>query len=410
MIMKKLKQSTVIMIALILGAIFGLLAPTAVPWISFIGDIFLKLVQMSLPLLVLGQVAVAVARINLKELGRMGGHTLAQFLIVTLTATLWGAAFAFIFKPGVGIDMTTVTAEAYEPVNQTLWDVIVGFVPKNIFVALTEGNMMQVTLFSLFLGAAISLLMHERQKNMQTLSILDELNDIVMKIMSLVMKTAPIGVFSLTSSAFSKQGIQVLMPLMYYVVVFLLANLTFILFWHLIQAMYTKQNFWKLVRGTFNMSAFAFSVNSSAVALSTQMRDSENILGVSEEVSSFVNPLGLSLNSPGSAMSNAFVLVMAGQMYNINWGLADYFMIIMIGFFVSYASANIPGGGLVSLNMVMTQMGFGAEVIGVLATVDYPTGMTRSMTNVNLDATTAVMVAYDMGELDQEVLDHYYTK
>lgn len=403
--MKKLNQSTVILIALVLGAVFGIILPNISLSFSFIGDIFLKLVQMSLPLLILGQVIAAVGNINIRELGKLGGRTIGLFLVMSLFGAIWGALVAGVFNPGVGLDMSNQASTAVQETDQSLVSVITGFFPSNIFAALSEASLMQITVFALFFGIALSLLQDEKGETLTFTKVLDNVNDIVMKIMSIVMRFAPIGVFSLTSSALATYGIDVIISMIYYVFVFYLAMISYLLIWHVIEAIYLKESVWTVIKQTLNMSLFAFSVNSSAVAFPTQLRDSKSKLGVSEDISSFVNPLGMNLNSPGSALSNAFVLIMAGQMYGMNFSLADYVMVVFIGFAASYATAVIPGGGIVSLNIVLPAMGFGPEAIAIFAAVDYPTGMMRSLGNVNLDATAAVIVGESLNEVDHDILN-----
>lgn len=408
--MKKTNQSAIILIGLLLGVCVGLLLPEISQSLRFLGDIFLRLVQMALPILVLGQVSAAIAHIDISKLGKLGSRTLVTFFSSVVLASVWGTIIAIVFKPGKGLSVVNQVESATQANNQSIISVITDFFSDNIFTSLTEGNLLQITVFAVFFGVAISLLQTEKGKVLNLTQIIDELNETIMKIMAIVMKFAPIGVFSLTATAMANYGIAVMLPMLYYIVVFLFALLSYMFICYLICALYTKTSVWQLIKQTFPMSFFAFSVNSSAVALPTQIKDAKEKLGFSDELTSFIMPLGMNINSPGSALSNAFVLVMAGQMYGMHYHFSDYLMIIFIGIAASYATAVIPGGGLVSLNIVLPSMGFGAETIGIFATVDYPTGMMRTMTNVNLDAQAGVLVAESLDAIDYDVLNEKESK
>ncbi len=400
----RVSNTTLIMIAMLSGALFGLLFPEGGQSISFLGDIFLSLIQMSLGLLILGQVSAAVAKINLRQLGKLGSRTIGLFVLSVIFATIWGVLWTVVFQPGASVTLAQGAADAVVGVeDQSLIDIIVGFFPSNIFESLAEGSMMQITVFALVFGAALSLL--RSNKEMSFMNGLEEFNDIILEMMGLVMKFAPVGVFALLANAMGTHGLTVILPLIYYVLVFYGAVVSYMFLWAFIAGAYVKESPWQISKQLLNMSLFTFAANSSAASLPVQMADSRNKVGLSEEATSFIMPLGMSLNSPASAMHNSMALVIAAQMHGLNFGLEDYVVAVLIGIFTSYATAVIPGGGLVSLNMVLPQMGFGAETIAIFATVDYPTGMMRSMGNVHLDVTTGMMAADSVGELDHDVLN-----
>lgn len=399
-----MSDTTLIMVGMILGGIFGLSFPQLGQSISFLGDIFLNLIQMSLGFLILGQVIAAVAKINIRKLGKLGTRTIAVFFSTVLLSTVWGVLWSVIFKPGAGMDLSTQTSNGVVDVeNQSIIEVILGFFPDNIFESLTNGTMMQITVFALVFGAALSLLNSE--KEFKFMNLLDEFNRIILKMMGIVMKIAPIGVFALIANAMGTYGVDIFGPLIQYILVFLGAIISYMILWILIVAVYTKESPLQIGKQLLSMSLLAFASNSSAVILPTQIKDSREKLGMSSESASFMMPLGMSLNSPGSALHNAMVLVIAGQMYGMSFSFGDYITVIFIATFASYATAVIPGGGVVALNIVLPQMGFGADVIGFFATVDYPTGMFRTTANVQLDATAGMVVAKSIGELDHDVLN-----
>jgi len=400
---KQVSGTTLIIVGMILGALFGLVFPSWGQSISFLGDIFLSLIQMGLGLLILGQVSAAVAKLDLRKLGRLGSRTIGAFFLSALLSTVWGVLWAAIFRPGDGMSITTQAEGSVVAVeNQSIIDVIVGFFPDNIFESLANGTMMQITVFALIFGAALSLLKSE--KDFKFMSLLDEFNRIILEIIRIVMKIAPIGVFALVANAMGTHGVSIFAPLFRYIVVFIAAVLSYMVLWIIISALFVKESPIQVGKQLLGMSSLAFASNSSAVTLPTQMADSREKLGISKEATSFMMPIGMSLNSPGSALHNALILVIAGQMHGLTFGMGDYLTIIFIATFASYATAVIPGGGVVALNIVLPQMGFGAETIAFFATVDYPTGMFRTMANVQLDATAGMIAAHSMGELDPDIL------
>lgn len=399
----KKNQSRIITVSLVLGAIFGLLFPNVSSSIGFIGEIFLRLIQMGLPLLILGQVVGAVSNLNLTKLGKLGGQTVGLFVLQAALGTLWGILTAVLFNTGRSINFVSAGQDVINGESQNVVDVIVGIFPTNIIESLTAGSMIQIVVFAILFGMGLSLVKY-RGEGKNLADFITDFNTTIIELINIVMLFAPIGVFTLVANALSKYGSTAFLPIINFILVLTFGCLSYLLIWYIITGIYLKVSPMLLINKTLNLGLFSFAVSSSAIALPEQIKVSTKDLGISQEAASFIMPLGMSLNSPASAMSNAMILVVAGQLHGVNYNLSDYIIIFFIGLLASYATAVIPGGGIVSLNMILPQMGFGAETLALFAAPDYLNGMTRTIPNVNLDVLAGLIVAKNLNELDYDIL------
>ena len=219
------------------------------------------------------------------------------------------------------------------------------------------------------------------------------------------MITAPIGIFALISSTISNLGVQIILPLLKYLTVYAFATLLFLLLWILFITLYARVNPLRLVKNMKNMSVTALATTSSAITLPVAMDETRNKLGLSDRITNLVLPLGMSLNSNGSAMHMAITVTAISQMYNIEFGVQQIFYAAIAATFISLANAVVPGAGLVSLAIIVPQMGLPIESIAIFAGVEWFVGMLLTILNVNSDVYTAIVVAKSVDELDYDIFN-----
>ena len=404
----KINMTAVITLSMVLGAAFGLIAGRNFHLIEMLGQLFLRLIQMSIILLVTGQIIEAIGSIRPAETGKIGVKTVIIFLVSTLLASIFGVVMALLFKPGVGILISNIDAgtQVTQAQSNSLADTLLGFFPTNIIQAMSDGVIVQVIVFAIFFGFGLSLVY--KDENSQLYSIIVEFNKVIMGIINMVMKTAPVGVFCLVASSIGKFGIEVIIPLAKYLGVFALATVIFLTIWVVIVSLYTHVKIKDIVSGITRMSLVALATTSSAVTLPIEMEDAENKLGVTKAVNKITLPLGVSLNSNGAAMHIAITILTVAQLYGIEFGFSKLLYIIILACFASMANAVVPGAGLVSLSIVIPQMGLPIEAIALFAGVEWFVGMLRTITNVDADTFTAMLVAKSENLLNYDVFKKDY--
>lgn len=402
--MKKLSMVTKILIAVILGIGFGLLFPSISHQIKLLGDIFLKLMQMAIPILVLGQIIQAMGSIKPRELTSLGGRTIIIFGVSSLLAAGFGILMAVLFSPGKGIDISGIGESAIKTQEISLTETITDLFPKNIFESLTSGSIIQIIVFALFFGLALNKFMQSHPES-QLFQVILDFNEIIIQVISYVMIFAPIGIFSLISSTISNLGIKIVLPLVKYLFIYGLSTFLFLALWIAFLSIYCKFSPLKLIKNMRHMSIMALATTSSAITLPIEMEEAHTKIGLSKRITNLVLPLGMSLNSNGSAMHMAITVVTIAQMYTINLTVQRFVFLAIMATFVSLANAVVPGAGLVSLAIIVPQMGLPVASIAIFAGVEWFVGMLRTILNVNSDVYSAVLIAKTVDELDYEVFN-----
>lgn len=408
--MDKIKKSSLtfqIMIMTVLGIVFGALFGQSLGFLDVIGQIFLRLIQMSIVVLIMGQIIEAVGNLNPKGLGKIGLKTFSLFIISSVIAAMIGLIAGVIFNPGSGVDTSLLesSSENIEAVSSgTIPELILNFFPANIFSSMAENSIVQVIVFSLIFGLALSFVRTEQRDHM-ILGWIKQFNMVILKMIGLIMKTAPIGIFAIIASTISQMGLSVILPMGKYLVVYGLATLLYLVIWFIITSLYLKVSIVKLTRNMFQMSLMALTTTSSAITLPTALNDSKEKLGISDRIAKLVLPLGMSLNSNGSAMHMAITIITIAQIYGVTYGMGDYVYIVILATMASLANAVVPGAGLVSLSIVIPNMGLPIESIALFAGVDWFVGMLRTILNVDSDTTTALLVAKSENELDYTIFN-----
>ena len=389
--MKKPSMITQIAIAVVVGILVGLLIPASGNYLKIVGDVFLRLMQMAIPILILGQIVQAVGSINPKELTSLGGRTIAVFGISSLAAALWGVLMAVIFNPGYGVKMTGFQDASIKAQEISITDTILNFVPKNIFDSLTQGSIIQIIVFALFFGLALNKYLQSHPET-QLFQIIVDFNEVIITVIRYVMYLAPLGIFALIASTISHLGLQIILPLVKYLLVYGLGTILFLGIWILVITLYCKVSPLRLITDMKNMSVMALATTSSAITLPVALEETETKLGLSKRITNLVLPLGMSLDSNGSAMHMAFTVMTIAQMYQLDFDITKMIYLAITATFVSLANAVVPGAGLVSLAVIVPQMGLPIESIAIFAGVEWFVGMLRTILNVNSDVYSAILV------------------
>ena len=402
--MKKPSMITQIAIAVVVGILVGLFIPASGNYLKIVGDVFLRLMQMAIPILILGQIVQAVGSINPKELTSLGGRTIAVFGISSLAAALWGVLMAVIFNPGYGVKMTGFQDASIKAQEISITDTILNFVPKNIFDSLTQGSIIQIIVFALFFGLALNKYLQSHPET-QLFQIIVDFNEVIITVIRYVMYLAPLGIFALIASTISHLGLQIILPLVKYLLVYGLGTILFLGIWILVITLYCKVSPLRLITNMKNMSVMALATTSSAITLPVALEETETKLGLSKRITNLVLPLGMSLNSNGSAMHMAFTVMTIAQMYQLDFDITKMIYLAITATFVSLANAVVPGAGLVSLAVIVPQMGLPIESIAIFAGVEWFVGMLRTILNVNSDVYSAILVAKSVDEIDYTVFN-----
>ncbi|WP_067139589.1 dicarboxylate/amino acid:cation symporter [Oceanivirga salmonicida] len=404
----KISMTNKIMLSMVLGVVIGFIFGKEILIFKLMGTLFLRLIQMSIVLLVMGQVIEAVGVVNTKSLGKLGIKTIIVFMTSSLIAAIYGVLFGVVFKPGLGISGEVISKDVAVGDIGSIYDIIIGFFPSNIMSSLANSNIVQVIVFSIVFGIAISYInsdfIEKNEKNI-VLEYIVQFNKIILKMIMLVMNLAPLGIVALVATTIGKLGIKVIIPLIKYLLVYGFATFTFLILWILLISIYCKLSIKKIIKKITRMSMMAIATTSSAVTLPTALKDSEERLGIKERVSKLVMPLGMSLNSNGAAMHMAITIITISQIYGVNYSFQQYLYIAVLSTLASLANAVVPGAGLVSLSIVVPQMGLPVASIAIFAGVEWFVGMLRTILNVDSDVFSALVVAKSENEINYEIFN-----
>lgn len=393
--------SVKIIIALILGALTGILLNLFAPELftplnsyvfTPIGKIFINLITMLVVPIVFISIALGTAGLgDPKKLGRIGLKTISYFLVTTSIAIVIGLVLAFLLEPGnVGTYNTAeleYSAEEAPPISETLLNII----PKNPIQSFAEGNMLQIIVFAILIGFALTMLGTKVNKVKEAL---EQGNDIMMYLVNLVMKFAPYGTFALLASAIGTQGFDAMKAMGLYMAVVLLALVIHAVVTYgssiLILA---KRNPIDFFKGFAPAMAVAFSTSSSNATLPVSMSVAQKNLGVPKTISSFVQPLGATINMDGTAIMQGVATIFIAQVYNVDLSLTSLLIIVLTAVLASVGTAGVPGVGLIMLAMVLTSVNLPVEGIALIIGIDRLLDMARTAVNITGDAACAVIVA-----------------
>lgn len=389
-------------IGLILGFVIGPMAPHApfiskvvLPVLQLIGNIFLSLLKMLIVPLVFSSLVMGASSIgDPRVLGRIGVKTVIFYLCTTVVAIAVGMLLGNIVQPGVGMAIEGASATAKE--SQTIFEVILNIFPANPMKAIVEGIMLQVIVFALFLGVAATLV---GEKGKPFLAFNYSLAEVMFKITAIVMKTAPLGIFALIAVTAAKYGPAVLAPFAKVIFAIYLGCILqmVIVYSGLIAGIVHKSPLW-FFRGVREAMLAAFVTRTSAGVLPISMNNVQKNLGVSENVSSFVLPLGATINMDGTAIYEGVCALFIAQAFGIDLSLGAQLGILMTATLASIGTAGVPGAGLIMLSMVLLSAGLPIEGMALVAGIDAVLDMARTCVNVTGDMCVSAVVAKTEGE------------
>lgn len=365
------------------------------------GKIFLSTLKLLVvPMVFVSLVAGAGSLGDLKKLGRLGGKTMGCYVATTAMAIALALLVASLLNPGRGFVMTA-PADFHAAEAPSLVDVIVNIFPSNPIEAMAHAEMLQIIVFALLFGVGITLAGEHGQN---ILGAFNDMNEVIMKMVLLLIKLAPYGVFCLLTKVFASQGIGAILPLAKYFGIVLLCLALHVAIVHVSLLKFigrlSPRQFFKKYR---EVMVFAFSTSSSSATLPVNLGVTVKKLGVHNSVASFTIPLGATVNMDGTAIMQGVATVFVAQAYGIHLGLQGYLMTILTATLASIGTAGVPGVGLVMLAMVFHQVGLPVEGIGLIIGVDRLLDMARTAVNVTGDAVVSCLVAKSEGQLDEAV-------
>ena len=405
----KISLTTQILVATIAGIIFGSIVG---PWaanLKFIGDIFIRLIQMSVVLLVMSAVAAAVGGGDGKDVGKMGLHTFKWIIGFTLVSASLGMILAMIIKPGIGIEIASAEAIAEAEVqSSSLQETILNFVPTNVMKAMADGSMVPCIVFALMFGVAMS--MYTKQSgNTIVVDWVKGINAVVTNIIKLVMNVAPIGIFCLLANVAGATGFKVIIPMLKFLGLLLIGDaIQFLLFTPLTAAL-CKVNLFKMPKKYAKMSMMAITTTSGAICLPTKMEDEVTKFGVSRKVADFTGPITMSMNSCGAAQCYVAAIFFMAQATGISMSPYQMGMAILLSCLMCMGTISVPGGSVIVYTFLASSLGLPLESIAVLIGIDWFAGMFRTLMNVDVDVMVGMLVANKLGELDRDVFDEKKT-
>ncbi len=334
------------------------------------------------------------------RLGFLSVKTILLYLVTTGLAISLALIVANILNPGIGVDVSTEAGGFSPPPPVPLIDVLVHIFPSNPFQALTEANMLQVIVFAILLGLAIG---RSGEFGKRVASTFSDWNEVLMNLVTIVMSLAPIGVFSLLFGLFARQGLgNIGEMLTYMMAVILTLILHAALVYPVLLKTFTGLSPFVFMAKMRPVQIFAFSTSSSSATLPVTLETVEHKLGVNNRVASFAVPLGATINMDGTAIMQGVATVFIAQAFQLDLSLLDYLMVIMTAMLASVGTAGVPGVGLVTLAMVLQQVGLPVEGIALIIGVDRLLDMMRTAVNVTGDAMVSTVVGYSEQAVDTE--------
>lgn len=414
--MKKIKLFHKIFIGLILGAVVGFIFSTmggednafvakCVPVFALLGDLFLKLIRMVVVPLVFFSIISGVANLgDIKKLRNIGVKSILLFFGTAFCAVSIGLIVAHIINPGAGIQIGEASNNVAVKELPGIADTILGFFPSNPIAAMVEGNMLQIISFSVFIGAAL-LMMGERGEEL--IGLVDKCADAMFKIIDIVIKTTPYGVFGLMANATTKFGLAIFGPISKFILADYLASFIHIaVIYSLVLFVFGKINPIKFYKKAFQTWLVAFSTCSSMATLPVTMRIADEEMGIPKENASFVLPLGATANMNGTSIYFGIIVLFAAQIYGIDLSFKMQAMLVLQATLLSVGCAAVPQVGLLISIALLTSMGLPLDGIALVAGIYRIVDQAHTSTNALGDLVVATTVAGMEGDLDREIFNN----
>lgn len=388
--------SVQIFASLVLSVVVGLfLGDSAVvpvkTWIAPVGTMFINLIKMMIVPVVLCSLIVGMTSMgDMKKLGRIGIKTVAFYMVTTAIAIVIGFSVAGVIEPGVGM---ALPAEAAPKVKEapSIMQVFVNMIPKNPIESMAKADILPVIVFALFIGAGI--ISVGGKKGALLINVFDSGAEVCYKVIAMIMRLAPIGVFCLLLPVVVQNGPKVLLPLLSVIMAMAVGSILHaVLVYSGIAAAVGHMSPVKFFRGMAEAMVIAFTTCSSAGTLPVNMKNIQEKLGVKRDIASFILPLGATINMDGTALYMGVCSLFIANVYNIPLTVDQMMLIILTGTLASIGTAGVPGAGLIMLAMVLQSVGLPMEGLALVAGIDRVLDMFRTTLNITGDAAVAVAI------------------
>jgi len=368
---------------------------------STLGQIFIASLKMLVvPLVFVSLICGTSTLSDPSKLGRLGAKSVGLYVLTTAIAISLAMSMALLISPGEGLNLTTESTFQAKTAP-SLSDVIVNMFPSNPINSMAQGNMLQIIVFAVLFGIAMAM---TGDAGKRLSAVFEDLNTVIMRLVTIIMNLAPYGVFVLMAKLFSTIGGDTIFSLAkYFFLVFGVLLIHGLVTYPLLLKAFSGLSPVMLIKKMRDAALFAFSTSSSSATLPVTMETARNKLGINNSVSSFTLPLGATINMDGTAIMQGVATVFIAQVYGVDLSLGDYMMVILTATLASIGTAGVPGVGLIMLAMVLQQVNLPVEGIALIIGVDRLLDMTRTAVNITGDCMVSCIVAKSEGALDEAV-------
>ena len=413
---KKIGLSTQIFIALLIGALFGVVIHYWIPSsyikdtvivegvLYVVGQGFIRLMQMLVvPLVFCSLICGSMAIGDTKTLGKVGVKTIGFYLVTTALAVCVALGSALLINPGRGLDMDAVQKGTVSSTTEatSLVDTLLNIIPKNPVQSMANGDMLPIIVFALFVGIMLAKL---GTRGSVVANFFSQFNDV--KMTMAIMKIAPIGVFCLIARTFATVGFSAFAPMLKYMGnVTLALAIQCLVVYQILLFVFTRLNPFKFIKKFLPVMGFAFSTATSNATIPMSIDTLSKKMGVSKQISSFTIPLGATINMDGTSIMQGVAVVFIAQAYGIPLTMGNLATVVVTATLASIGTAGVPSVGLVTLAMVLNSVGLPTEGIALIMGIDRILDMIRTAVNITGDAVCTTIVCHQEGSLNREVFN-----
>ena len=415
---KKIGLSTQIFIALLIGALFGVVIHYWIPSsyikdtvivegvLYVVGQGFIRLMQMLVvPLVFCSLICGSMAIGDTKTLGKVGVKTIGFYLVTTALAVCVALGSALLINPGRGLDMDAVQKGTVSSTTEatSLVDTLLNIIPKNPVQSMANGDMLPIIVFALFVGIMLAKL---GTRGSVVANFFSQFNDVMMEMTMAIMKIAPIGVFCLIARTFATVGFSAFAPMLKYMGnVTLALAIQCLVVYQILLFVFTRLNPFKFIKKFLPVMGFAFSTATSNATIPMSIDTLSKKMGVSKQISSFTIPLGATINMDGTSIMQGVAVVFIAQAYGIPLTMGNLATVVVTATLASIGTAGVPSVGLVTLAMVLNSVGLPTEGIALIMGIDRILDMIRTAVKITGDAVCTTIVCHQEGSLNREVFN-----
>ena len=415
---KKIGLSTQIFIALLIGALFGVVIHYWIPSsyikdtvivegvLYVVGQGFIRLMQMLVvPLVFCSLICGSMAIGDTKTLGKVGVKTIGFYLVTTALAVCVALGSALLINPGRGLDMDAVQKGTVSSTTEatSLVDTLLNIIPKNPVQSMANGDMLPIIVFALFVGIMLAKL---GTRGSVVANFFSQFNDVMMEMTMAIMKIAPIGVFCLIARTFATVGFSAFAPMLKYMGnVTLALAIQCLVVYQILLFVFTRLNPFKFIKKFLPVMGFAFSTATSNATIPMSIDTLSKKMGVSKQISSFTIPLGATINMDGTSIMQGVAVVFIAQAYGIPLTMGNLATVVVTATLASIGTSGVPSVGLVTLAMVLNSVGLPTEGIALIMGIDRILDMIRTAVNITGDAVCTTIVCHQEGSLNREVFN-----